>query len=75
MHPYIHQGMTHLLELLKEGDSSSITGELFCAATKQLWLELGLSGSFDNWNYAIFAPLATNNCIKSVWQFCHEHNI
>jgi hypothetical protein len=75
MHPYIHQGMTHLLELLKEGDSSSITGELFCATTKRLSLELRLGGSFDNWNYTAFATLSTSSWIKSIWQFCHEHNI
>jgi hypothetical protein len=67
--------MTHLLKLLKEGDSSSFTGELFCATTKQLRLELGLGRSFGDWNYATFAPLATSSWIKSVWQFCHEHKI
>jgi hypothetical protein len=67
--------MTHLLELLKEGNSSSITGELFCATTEQLRLELGLGRSFNNWNFTSFAPLATSSWIKSVWKFCHEYNI
>ena len=74
-HWWHEQELAHLYDFVDELNRSGPCAARYQATTKQLRLETGYSGPFTAVPYKILAPLTTDCWIKTLWSYCHHHDI
>jgi hypothetical protein len=67
--------LEHLKILLQHGNKDNKLATLLKHRWEALQLELGVSGSLTDWNYALLGDCATACWLKTLWKYCQENNI
>ena len=67
MHMYDYQELEHLSLLLQHGNQDTTLKKLFKHTWEDLRLELGVSGSLTDWNFALLGGCATDCWLKTLW--------
>ena len=75
MEPRHHQGLQKLAAFVHHVNRRTTCGQLIQITTEQLRLETGHPGPFTDVPYSLLAPCTTPTWIKSLWQFCSQHEI
>ena len=75
MHMYDYQELEHLALLLQHGNKDTTLKELFKHSWEELRLELGVSGSLTDWNFALLGDCATDCWLKTLWHYCRSNEI
>ena len=50
-------------------------GDLLLHSLELIRLELGLPGTFTDWNFALRGDCVTDCWLKTVWKYCRDHGI
>jgi hypothetical protein len=75
MEPLHNQGLQKLCTFMHQVNQHTTCGQRFQITTEQLRLETGYPGPFTDVPYSLVGPCATSSWLKSLWQFCHKHEI
>jgi hypothetical protein len=75
MHPWHHQELLHLITLIDQLISNSLTGQLLTVSLEQMILEVGLPGCVFDYPYEPFQELITGSWIQTIWAYIDEFGI